>query len=101
MRPVKNQHWHYKIRLLALAALLVLSQFALAQHEADLAKHVAGTHCGWCIAGNSLHAAVGSQGWLPLSPHLQHLDLAQATHLADLFFAPVYLSRAPPTLSYR
>lgn len=97
MGPRKNLP--RKIHLLVLATLLVLGQLALAQHEAELAQHVSGAHCEWCIAGNSLHAAVGSQGWLPLSPHLQRLDLPPATHLADLFFTPVYLSRAPPTLS--
>lgn len=90
-----------KIHLLVLATLLVLSQLALAQHEADLTKHVSGAHCTWCIAGHSFHAAVASQGWLPLNPHLLRLDLPPAAHLADLFFTPVYLSRAPPTLSYR
>lgn len=99
MRGLQNPNWIHKTRLLILATLLVLGQFALAQHEADLEKHVSGGHCEWCVAGHSLHAALGSQGWSPIADILRHVYLACATDLIDLSFIAVYSSRAPPPFS--
>ena len=100
MHDVRNQRGLKTIRLFALAALLVLSQFALIQHEvADLAQQVGGTHCHWCMAGNSLHAAVGSAGWWPTDLYLLRFNFVPHVDLIDRFFIAAYSSRAPPTLS--
>ena len=101
MRGAINPNWTHKIRLLALAAVLALGQFALAQHEIDIDKHVPGGHCEWCIAGSSLHAALGNQAWPPVTDLLRHVYAAQATYPVDLSFTTVYLSRAPPVFSRR
>ncbi len=87
------------MRLFALAALLVLGQFALGQHEADLEKHIPDGHCEWCLAASSLHAALGSQAWLPFADKLQHVYVTHTVNLAKLSYTAVYSSRAPPTFS--
>lgn len=101
MRGAKSTGWIQRMRLFALAALLVFSQFALAQHEADLEKHVPGGHCEWCIAGSSLHAALGSQAWSLFTDIPRHVYVTHAANLVDLSFPAVYFSRAPPAFSRR
>ena len=87
------------MRLLALAALLVLGQLALAHHQVDLKKHTSGGHCEWCVAGNSLQAALGSSAWLPSADKLRHVYVTHAVNLIQLSFLAVYFGRAPPTFS--
>lgn len=99
MRGVKSKNWIQSIRLFTLAVLLVFGQFALVQHETDLEKHVPGGHCEWCIAGSSLHAALGSQAWPSITDILRHVYVTHAPKLVDLSFTAVYFSRAPPTFS--
>lgn len=100
MRGLENPNWIHKIRLLALATLLVCGQFALAQHEADLEQHVSDGHCEWCTAAHSLHAALGSQMPPPVTTILRHVYAAHATDSADLSFTAAYFGRAPP-VSFR
>lgn len=96
MHGAKSTDWIQRARLLVLAALLALGQVALAQHEADLEKHAPGGHCEWCIAGSSLHAALGSQAWSPLTDTLRHVYVTHVASLVDISFTAVYFSRAPP-----
>ena len=97
MRGTRNTDWIQSMRLFALAALLVLGQFALGQHEADLEKHIPGGHCEWCLAASSLHAALGSQAWLTFTGNLRHVYITHAANLVEPSFTAVYFGRAPPT----
>jgi len=87
------------MRMLALA-LLLLAQCAFVVHETDQRQHAPGSHCEWCIAGATLHAALGADA--PALPFAGGERYAYAAHphtAVRSFHASVYLGRAPPLLS--
>ena len=87
------------LSLLVLFAL-VLCQFALVMHEADLKQHLPGGHCEYCVAAAPLHAALGAGAWGLPPADASHVYVAHTPGATRVFHIPVYFSRAPPLLFF-
>jgi len=84
---------------LIIAGVLLIAQWHLAQHGADLAQHVSNHACEWCLTHAPLQAGVPVAALLlPVAtgaPLLPVVVLVVPASIARL----VYSSRAPPFLS--
>jgi len=83
---------------LSLAVVLLLAQWLLAQHDANLEQHAANHVCEWCLTHAPLQAGVPATA-LPLpmasvASLLPVVVLVVPASVAQL----VYSSRAPPLL---
>ena len=83
---------------LSLAGVLLLAQWLLAQHGANLEQHVSTHACEWCLTHAPLQAGVPVAA-LPLpaaagAPVIPVVVLVVPASIAR----PVYSSRAPPFL---
>lgn len=87
------------LRVLLLAATLIVGQWLLAQHLAQVEAHAAGDSCEWCLTHTPLAGALpGAAAVFPsvavhVTPPVARIDLPAAG------FHPAYSSRAPPYAS--
>ena len=81
---------------LSLAAVLLLAQWLLAQHGANLEQHAANHACEWCLTHAPLQAGVPAAALpLPVAAGVSDLPVVVLVVPASLA-RPVYRSRAPP-----
>lgn len=84
--------------LLALlfAGVLLLAQWLLAQHGANLEQHVSSHACEWCLTHAPLTGAlpVATAVMAPLPAPLPPISFRCTFIAGDLL--PAYVSRAPP-----
>lgn len=84
------------LRAVLLAALLIVAQLLLVQHQTDLAQHAAGDHCEWCLTHSPLGGALpGTVLALPERPAASTPAVADFTFVS-LSSPSYYASRAPP-----
>ena len=87
-----------RLPALLLAATLIVGQWLLAQHQAQVEAHAAGDSCEWCLTHAPLAGALPS-AVAPLSlPAAHHTPVAAIAAAPAAGFRFVYASRAPPRL---
>jgi hypothetical protein len=83
---------------LSLAALLLLAQWLLVQHGANLEQHVSNHACEWCLTHAPLQAGVPAAALpIPVAAGAPRLPVAVPVFPASVA-RPAYSSRAPPHL---
>jgi hypothetical protein len=87
------------LRVLLLAATLIVGQWLLAQHLAQVEAHAAGDSCEWCLTHTPLAGAL--PGAAPALPPLASHVPSPVDRIAFLAtgFRPAYSPRAPPHAS--
>jgi len=84
------------LRVLLFAATLLVGQWLLAQHLAQVEAHATGDSCEWCLTHAPLAGAVPVAAPLPVAPTADHRPWVMVTVTPAAGFRFTHAARAPP-----
>ena len=84
------------LRVLLFAATLLVGQWLLAQHLAQVEAHATGDSCEWCLTHAPLAGAVPVAAPLPVPPTAYHRPPVAITVAPAAAFRFTHPARAPP-----
>ncbi len=84
------------LRVLLFAATLLVGQWLLAQHLAQVEVHATGDSCEWCLTHAPLAGAVPAAAPLPVPSTTDHRPRVTVTVTPAAGFRFTHAARAPP-----
>lgn len=85
-----------RLRVLLFATTLLVGQWLLAQHLAQVEVHATGDSCEWCVAHAPLAGALPAAALLPVPPTTDHRPRITAAVTPAAGFRFTHAARAPP-----